>query len=74
MNMPKRILLTALLIMLGIAMIPLWGRAALMPCLYVGRYAVSYSWPGGRVVMPENGFRSFPPLCLQVPRSPGSIS
>ncbi len=66
MNMSKRILILALIIVLVIAFVPLGGRIAALPCQYMWRYAITYGLPGGTVPVPEDSFPHFPPLCMDV--------
>ena len=58
-------LLTAIIV-LAVLMVPLLGRGAVSPCMYIRQYAISLPWQGGRIVVPDAGIRSFPPLCLMI--------
>ncbi len=71
MNQTRRILLCALIVTLVIAMVPLWGRASLLPCAYMWRYAISYSPLASQAILPENAFPRIPPLCLDILRLKG---
>ncbi len=63
-NIRERLLIG--IIVLAIFMVPLLGRGAVSPCMYIRQYAISLPWQGGRIVVPDEGIRSFPPLCLML--------
>ncbi len=62
----KRVLLSALVVALVIAVVPLWSRTNVLPCMFMWRYAISYSPPGAHIIPPENSFPRLSPLCLDV--------
>jgi len=70
MKATKRLMLRLLITLLVIAFVPLW-RMPLVPCHYhwqYAGYAISYSAPGARGRLPDDGFPGFPPLCLDIQR------
>ncbi len=70
----KRVLLGTLVVALAIAIVPLWGRTNVLPCMFVWhpwRYAISYGPPRAHLILPENSFPRQSPLCLDLLRRQG---
>ncbi len=66
MRHSNRFLVYAILLMLLIAVMPLWARGAVLPCLYRRPMYIGYGYPMSRVLTPDDRFRYFPPLCMDV--------
>ncbi len=62
----NRFLACAIPLMFLIAMIPLWGKGSVQPCLYRRPMYVGYGYPMSRVLAPDDGTRYYPPLCMDV--------
>jgi hypothetical protein len=66
MNTSKRITICTLILVLLVAVAPVAGRFAVVPCHYMWRYAISYAPSSGNILVPENYFSGFPPRCEDV--------
>ncbi len=73
MKTMKKLLLPLVFALGVIASVLLWGRPVL-PCRYNWYYAaqvIVYIPRGAQGVLPDDGFPSFPPLCLEIQRLRG---
>jgi hypothetical protein len=71
MTISKRIVLLTLIVALTIAMVPLWGRTAVLPCRFMHLYMLTYRPPTGHGILPDYGFPHFPPHCRDLLRGQG---
>ncbi len=71
MQRSKRVLVSMIVLALSIAMVPLWGRSNVVPCLFMWHYAISYGPPGAHQIVPEDSFPHSRPLCLDLLRQQG---
>ncbi len=66
MNAPKRMSLCALMLLMAIYFVPLWGRTASRPCAFLWwRFTLLYGPPQLQTALPNNILPAFPPRCLE---------
>ena len=63
MIMWKRVICFSLVMVLVVAMFPLFGRGGLQPCSYLWHYAISYRPLGVHRIVPGFAFPRGVPLC-----------